>query len=170
VELAAEVDQLQALQRELDGLEGWLSHRLSEPREPQCHIAWTAAELRELMLEQMRKEAEEAALRSRLASLPPPSPYSDADLQAMEAQHAALALWQERLRFERLHPGSPFSPDALSQMSADWLCLERHDELARWSIGSPMPIITTVPSVSTAGRPIPCLWPGSPSGGLSCWR
>jgi DNA repair protein SbcC/Rad50 len=170
LELAVEVDQLQALQRELDGLEGWLSHRLSEPRKPQCGIAWTAAELRELMLEQMRKEAEEAALRSRLASLPPPSPYSDADLQAMEAQHAALALWQERLRFERLHPGSPFSPDALSQMSADWLCLERHDELDRWSIGFPMPIIRSVPSVSTAGRPIPCLWPGSPSGGLSCWR
>jgi hypothetical protein len=81
------------------------------------------------MREQMRNEAEEAALKSRLASLPPPSPYSSADLQAMEAQHAALALWQERLRFERLHPGSPFSPDTLNQMSADWLCLERHDEL-----------------------------------------
>jgi hypothetical protein len=34
------------------------------------------------MLEQMRKEAEEAALRSRLANFPPPSPYSDDDLQA----------------------------------------------------------------------------------------
>ena len=129
MELTAAVDQLQALQRELDGLEGWLSHRLSEPLKPQCQIAWTATELRLLMLEQMRKEAEVAALRSRLASLPPPSPYSSADLQAMEAQHAALALWQERLRFERFHPGSPFSPDALSQLSADWLCLERHEEL-----------------------------------------
>jgi hypothetical protein len=43
----------------LDGLEGWLSHRPSEPKEPQCHIAWTAAELRALVLEQMRQEAEE---------------------------------------------------------------------------------------------------------------
>lgn len=75
VELATAVDQLQAFQRELDALEGWLSHRLSEPMEPQCQIGWTAAELRELMLEQMRQEADEAALRSRLASLPPPSPY-----------------------------------------------------------------------------------------------
>jgi DNA repair protein SbcC/Rad50 len=128
-ELAVEVAQLQALQRELDGLEGWLSHKLVEPRKPQCDIARTAAELRELMLKQMRIEAEEVALRSRVASLPPPSPYSTADIRAMEAQHAAFALWQERLRFERLHPGSPFSPDALNRMSADWLCLERHDEL-----------------------------------------
>ena len=81
------------------------------------------------MLEQMRQEADEAALRSRLASIPPPSPYSSADLQVMEAQYAALALWQERLRFEQLHPGSPFSPDALSQMFADWLCLDRYNEL-----------------------------------------
>jgi hypothetical protein len=129
LELVVEVAQLQDLQRELDGLQGWLSHGPSEPREPQFHIAWTAAELRELMLEQMRKEAEEAALRTRLASLPSPSPYSDVELHVMEAQHAALALWQERLRFERLHPGSAFSPDALNQMSADWLCLECHDEL-----------------------------------------
>jgi hypothetical protein len=57
------------------------------------------------------------------------SPHSDADLLALESQHAALALWQERLRFERLHPGSAFGPDALDRMSADWLCLERHDEL-----------------------------------------
>jgi DNA repair protein SbcC/Rad50 len=128
-ELVVKVAQLQALQRELDGLEGWLSHRQSEPSTPQCHIARTATELRELMREQMRNEAEEAALKSRLASLPPPSPYSSADLQAMEAQYAALALWQERLRFQRFHPGSPFSPDTLNRMSADWLCLERHDEL-----------------------------------------
>jgi DNA repair protein SbcC/Rad50 len=128
-ELVVEVAQLHAVQRELDGLEGWLSHKLSEPREPQCDIASTAAELRELMLEQMRKEAEEFGIKSRLAGLPSPSPYSDDDLRAMEAQHAALALWQERLRFERLHPGSPYSPHALSQSSADWLCLERHDEL-----------------------------------------
>jgi DNA repair protein SbcC/Rad50 len=33
-ELAAEVDRLQALQREFDCLEGWLSHTLEEPREP----------------------------------------------------------------------------------------------------------------------------------------
>jgi exonuclease SbcC len=128
-ELVVEVVQLQALQRELDGLQGWLGHKLVEPRMPQCHIAWTAAELREFMVEQMRIEAEYAALKSRLASLPPPSPYSDEDLQAMEAQHAALALWQERLRFERLHPGSLLSPAALQQMSADWLCLECHEEL-----------------------------------------
>jgi hypothetical protein len=47
----------------------------------------------------------------------------------MEAQHTAMALWQERLRFERLHPESPFSPGALSQMSADWLLHLRHEEL-----------------------------------------
>jgi DNA repair protein SbcC/Rad50 len=128
-ELMVEVARLQALQRELDGLEGWLSHRQSEPKAPECDVAWAAAELRELMLEQMRREAEEAALQSRLASLPPPSPYSDAALGAMEAQHAALALWQERLRFEKLHPGPLLSPDALNQMAADWLCLELHDEL-----------------------------------------
>jgi hypothetical protein len=164
------VAQLQALQRELDGLEGWLSHKLVEPSKPPCDIASTAAELRELMLDQMRKEAEEAALKSRLASLPPPSPYSDAALRAMEAQHAALALWQERLRFERLHFGSPFSPDALQQSSADWLCLERHEALEAVEHRLSHADHHTVPSASTAGRPIPCPPPGSRSGSLSCWH
>ena len=45
LELVVEVAQLQALQRELDGLEGWLNHSLAEPRKPQCQIAWTAAGL-----------------------------------------------------------------------------------------------------------------------------
>jgi hypothetical protein len=126
---SVEVARLQALQRELDGIEGWLSHRLEEPQEPRCEIAWTAGELKARLLDQMQKDADEAALKSRLASLPPPSPYTSAELQAMEVQHAAHDLWQERLRFERLHPSSPFCRVALHQMSADWLCLEAHDEL-----------------------------------------
>jgi hypothetical protein len=81
------------------------------------------------MLDQMRNDAEQAALRARLASLPAASPYSDGELAEMEARHAAHALWQERLGFERLHPGSPFGQDGLHQMSADWRCLEAHDEL-----------------------------------------
>jgi hypothetical protein len=50
-------------------------------------------------------------------------------LQAIAARHAAHARWLERVQFDRLHPGSPFSHDALDQMAADWRCLEAHDEL-----------------------------------------
>jgi DNA repair exonuclease SbcCD ATPase subunit len=70
-ELSIEIARLQALQRQLDGIEGWLSHRLEEPQEPRCEIAWTAGELKARMLDQMQEDADEAALQSRLASLPP---------------------------------------------------------------------------------------------------
>lgn len=117
-ELKAEVETLQAAKDKLTGLRGWLSHERKEPTKPTCDVDMTADILSELAEGQQGDKQKLQELRMRLEVTPQPSPYSDEELDAMEAQAAAYERWQAKQKLIRSAPKPPFNFVQLDQMQS----------------------------------------------------
>src|SRR6476620_7528723 len=70
-------------------------------------------------------------LKNRLASLPEAFGYSDQELTAFEALWDGFEHWQVREKFEKLHPRSSQTREALLAMQGGWAVFDQRDSLRR---------------------------------------
>ena len=77
----------------------------------------------------MLARAEFNMLKNRLTTLP--CSYDDAELTAFEALWDGFEHWQAREKFEKLHPRSSQTRQALLAMQGDWAVIQQRDSLRR---------------------------------------
>jgi len=109
-EITAELAGLRVAKSKFDQLQGWLSVKQEAPKKPTCTVDLPAEHLKQFMDVQMEAWALIKSLEDQLAGLPPPVPYTDAQLDQMLEQHDAFDEWS---RWQRLYPDPRWSVDEI---------------------------------------------------------
>ena len=130
-----DIEAARAAFEEMHEIRGVLTVVQEPPVAPTCPGTQTVAELQPLVEAEREARAEFNMLKTRLASLPEAFGYNDAELTAFEALWDGFEHWQARERFEKLHPRSSQTREALLAMQGDWAVIDQRDSLvALWPI------------------------------------
>ena len=126
-----DIEAARAAFEEMHEIRGVLSVVQEPPVAPTCPGTQTVAELQPLVEAEREARAEFNMLKTRLASLPEAFGYSDEELTAFEALWDGFEHWQAREKFEKLHPRSSQTREALLAMQGDWAVIDQRDSLSR---------------------------------------